>query len=843
MKEGEINMRTNHDRWTVFFGASLIVLFAHAYYIWRFTQGYLMVGFGDGLSQMLTFKQYILQQYTAGHFTYAQNFGFGGGIFAQLNYYYMTNIFVFPWFLIFLIWPFETTVHTWTWLLIPMSMLKQLAIFFAGYYFLRYFTNTKNAAFLGATLLILNPFFFKNQIMVDMLADVLFWVPLTLIGVEKIIRNQSARFFTISCALLLISNFYIAYIIVLIIVAYIMLRMCIRIDPYERPRFQQLKWYVCGGLLGVGISSFAFFPAASAFLETERPPYTAHIPLFEAPSNLLLASSTSLWIPVFLCVFLLLPLYHHVAFRLFAIISIVGTILYFSPMIGSIFNGFSAPNTRWTPIIILGYAGVTAIAVDQFAQLRKRHWLVSIGLTAVFIFTLSFLTHTLREPLIVLSFSWLMIAVFGYKTARISSVLLLLIYANMFQAQLFPKTKLSTTTFTHSEDFAGEEVRDMLHYLNDYVVDAETRIDFSKKFRENIPFIHDVNGFSMYSSIINGDVMYMYMRDLQIDTGRESVSRFRSLGDRTNLLSLFRTQYYMRDRHYKNVPYSYTPIKTSKHFTAYENHQLMPAFRVVDTFYNVHTLNTEPTLAREHAMLNGVITDKGSAPNPQVSPIQPLSIKITNGIKNGEFIQVPKKSPLGRLTLKLPKSKAKTLYVQMTVEPIAHTRPFKLRVNDYKTIRRPKGDRYATGYNALTIAIPATETIKIKLSKGEYKLTDVAVYAEHYDVLHKAVQTAQAAPIHWDNERATGTVRAKQGDMLVTPIPFEKGWHAYVNGKKVAIEKVNYAFIGLPLQKGQNNVVLRYKTPTWTVTVPLSIVSFGIWLLWTYRRTTKKLPS
>lgn len=836
-------MKTKHDRWTVFFGAVVIIFLAHAYYIWRFTQGYLMVGFGDGLSQMLTFKQYILQQYTTGHFTYAQNFGFGGGIFAQLNYYYMTNIFVFPWFIIFSIWPFETTVHTWTWLLIPMSMLKQLAIFFAGYYFLRYFTKTKSAGFLGATLLILNPFFFKNQIMVDILADVLFWVPLTLIGVEKIIRHQSARFFTMSCALLLVSNFYISYIIVLIIVAYIILRMCIRIDPHERPRLQQLKRYVCGGLLSVGISSFAFFPAATAFLETERPSYTQHIPLFEVPSNLLLASSTTLWIPIFLVVFLLLPLYHHVAFRLFAIMSIIGTILYFSPMIGSMFNGFSAPNTRWTPIVILGYAGVTAIAVDHFAQLRNRNWLVSIGLTAVFLFTLSFVTDTLREPLIVLSFSWLMIAVFSYKTARMSSILLLLIYANMFQAQLFPQTKLSTTTFTHSEDFAGEEVNDMLNYLNENVEDANTRIDFSKNFRENMPFTHDINGFSMYSSIINGDLMYMYMRDLQIDTGRESVSRYRALGDRTNLLSLFRTQYYMRDSSYKNVPYGYTPVKTSKHFTTYENHQLMPAFRVVNTFYNVHTLNTEPTLAREHAMLDGVITDDGNTPNPVVSAIQPLSMEMTNGIKRDDFIQVPKKSPLGRLTLKLPKSKAKTLYVQMTVEPIAHTRPFTLRVNDYKTVRRPQGNRYATGYNTLTIAIPATETVKIKLSKGEYKLTDLAVYAEHYDVLHKAVQTAQVAPIHWDNERATGTVRAKRGEMLVTPIPFEKGWHATVNGKKVAIEKVNYAFIGLPLQQGENDVELHYSPPTWTVTLPLSIISFGIWLWWSYRRATKKLPS
>lgn len=50
-----------------FVGALLLSIIGHGFYLWKWTQGYLMVGFGDGLSQMLFFKQFILEHYQQGN--------------------------------------------------------------------------------------------------------------------------------------------------------------------------------------------------------------------------------------------------------------------------------------------------------------------------------------------------------------------------------------------------------------------------------------------------------------------------------------------------------------------------------------------------------------------------------------------------------------------------------------------------------------------------------------------------------------------------------------------------------------------------------------------------------
>lgn len=78
--------------------------------------------------------------------------------------------------------------------------------------------------------------------------------------------------------------------------------------------------------------------------------------------------------------------------------------------------------------------------------------------------------------------------------------------------------------------------------------------------RNNTPIIYGFNGFSAYSSILNKDLLAFYWNDLSIDMGRESVSRYASLGDRANLYSLLYGKYYMTEKQTK--PASRTASKS-----------------------------------------------------------------------------------------------------------------------------------------------------------------------------------------------------------------------------------------------------------------------------------------
>ena len=74
-----------------------------------------------------------------------------------------------------------------------------------------------------------------------------------------------------------------------------------------------------------------------------------------------------------------------------------------------------------------------------------------------------------------------------------------------------------------------------------------------------------------------------------------------------------------------------------------------------------------------------------------------------------------------------------------------------------------------------------------------------------------------------------GTVDAKEEGYLITSIPYDKNFEVYVDGKIVGNEKVNTAFLGIPLEKGTHKLRIVYHAPGVKVGKMLSI--FGI-LLW-----------
>ncbi len=70
-----------------------------------------------------------------------------------------------------------------------------------------------------------------------------------------------------------------------------------------------------------------------------------------------------------------------------------------------------------------------------------------------------------------------------------------------------------------------------------------------------------------------------------------------------------------------------------------------------------------------------------------------------------------------------------------------------------------------------------------------------------------------------------GTVKIGDGEVLFTTIPYEKGWTAYVDGKKCEIISAQKAFISVMVPEGEHEVELCYKLPGFTVSICISIAA------------------
>lgn len=71
-----------------------------------------------------------------------------------------------------------------------------------------------------------------------------------------------------------------------------------------------------------------------------------------------------------------------------------------------------------------------------------------------------------------------------------------------------------------------------------------------------------------------------------------------------------------------------------------------------------------------------------------------------------------------------------------------------------------------------------------------------------------------------------GTVNIGKGELLFTTIPYEKGWTAYVDGKKCDVLSAQDTFIAVSVPEGKHEVELRYNLPGLAVSMCISIAAF-----------------
>lgn len=76
----------------------------------------------------------------------------------------------------------------------------------------------------------------------------------------------------------------------------------------------------------------------------------------------------------------------------------------------------------------------------------------------------------------------------------------------------------------------------------------------------------------------------------------------------------------------------------------------------------------------------------------------------------------------------------------------------------------------------------------------------------------QSVQAIQdkGADLSAKGRKATGTVTADKDQVLLTTIPYDKGWKAYVDGKKVPVKAFKKAFVSIPVTKGEHTIKFVY---------------------------------
>lgn len=859
-------MPKKHSLLMLFLSSLVVAVLAHLFFLKAWTENQYMVGPNDGLQQMVTFQKLLYEQFSSGNFFYNDQFGMGGGTYSQLAFYFSTSfVFYLEAVVVFLLQSVhlvgEADILFWAKAAVFSSIGRLTFILFITTLVFRYMKCHWLAAFTGACVYGLTVMYFRHVIYWEFFANAFLWIPLLVFGVEKIIREAKSAWLIAAIAITLFNNFYFAYINLIFMAIYVVCRGFVRFEENETNRSRQLQLYLGSGLLGFGISAVAFVPAVYGYFNNYRPSYRFPIEIVDFSDDILFQSTFLIVPALFLLFVFTFSLYKVRMFRLFALMSMVLIFLHFSPLVASAFNGFSAPRYRWEYLIAFTMGGAVSAGLTHFNKVNHKKFLISIlmvilvylivgyldpklhffsipavGILLTVLFTIGFLFFLIDKQ----NKAWRLFMLGGI-------VMILVIMANMYQYAIFEKGSVNKVSkdYLVNEKYGGQEQRKLLRKVKRRDPSSFYRIDWKVGYLNNTPIVQDFHGFSAYSSILNEDLLFFYYNDLKVDMGRESVSRYSTLGNRANLYSLLQGKYMMRKKgNTDDIPYGFKKILASKNYAVFENTNLLPFIRTTDQIFAEKDLAHAPALQREHAMLKGAIVENPKTANGKVHDVSNIidkaSIETVGATLKNHKLTVTEKEGGIDLVINEPHPDTKDYYVSFHLENLAKSQGFALKVNDYRTTRKHNQSVYKTYIDDLTIRVKKEGKISIRVPKGHYILKDLALYKENYQMLAAAKrQTAKRAEMNWDGNKLTATYNNKNNDRyMMLPIPYERGWEVRVNGEKQPLKKVNYAFVGFPIMEGMNHIKLVYYPPFFRITLISTIVSLLLAILFV-RRTRK----
>lgn len=119
-------------------------------------------------------------------------------------------------------------------------------------------------------------------------------------------------------------------------------------------------------------------------------------------------------------------------------------------------------------------------------------------------------------------------------------------------------------------------------------------------------------------------------------------------------------------------------------------------------------------------------------------------------------------------------------------------------------------------------------TAKDERTSGDFKMMIYAMNNEGFKNAYNALADEQLNITQFSDARIKGTITANSDGVLYLSMPYEKGWHVYVDGKEVPTCKVMQAMMGAKIKAGKHDIELRYSPEGF---VPGLIISISALLL------------
>lgn len=792
-------------------------------------------------SQYINFYAYMRRVLTEGEgLVYSWTKGMGGNMLGLIAFYLSS-----PFTLLIALFPKENITDAV--LFIELLKLGLCGVTFS--IFFRYqFKRGGLTAILFSMTYALMSYTMAYSLCVKWL-DAVLWLPVILIGVEKLLRDNKYLLFVISYAIMLFSNFYTCYMITIFVAAYFTYRyVCLNKTFEWRVYFKKLLPLIGCGLFCVCLCGVLILPTFDALFlgKVGNANYVApgffNTNIAQLPKRLFIGqydSLTNSGVPSIFCGTLVTILCVYYFFnrsipkreRIASgwMLAFFG-VSFCVKAVDMVWHTFAYPN--WFPY---RYAFtfcffVIYLAARSFLKIKwmKRNFklLLSGGLLSVMMAAAAWLVATdavlPHINLVVLTFVMVVlftaVLIIGWET-RITGHLFcgMLILLSGFEllTNCFASIQGLDKQFRYQDYNRYSTTMQTVDRLTERIEQIDNspfyRIDTPNQRTDNDSSYVGYRGVTHYSSFFN--------RGLNTFTQRMGLSQeyFKCRYNGANLpMDDFLGVKYIYSK--KPLNDLYEPVLKEGDYTVYQNpNALSVGFMAKETASNA-IAPSDDYLDNQSQFFENVT---GREFYERIS-IQ----RLTKGTESlCEFI-VPDDRPIyfacsDRLSYI---ADTITLYV------------------DGQLIRYPYADDYKRMIYIGRFRPGQMVTVRVQCSSKAKMF--------FYTFNEAAFQEATAAMNQLSVEvlehtRVTGTITATEEEpLLFTTIPYDKGWKLLVDGKDTEVMKLQDAFIGAKLSPGEHEITLIYHAPLLRIGMCLTVgallvLAVAVPAVW-YRRRLKQ---
>jgi len=874
--ENNINLKIKKDKtyitYTILFGVISFFVFVvfiiyNKSFIWE----------GDGIKQHFTilydFNQIVRNISSNGIPMLSWNIGLGLDVIGQYSYYVIGDPFAY----ISLLFPMDK-------LEVAYNFLVLLRIYCVGLVFIAYCKYTKKEKFntlLGAIIYTFCGFVLYAGVRHPYFTNAAIFLPLTLLGIEKLLKENKKIFLIFIIFLSTISNYYFFYMITVISIIYGVIKYIFEYNQGLKEFFKKIGSAMLCYIIGILMASIIFIPTVYAFLSSTRTDTEQATTYISGYYEYLFIGISSMrfknWsvIGVSSIVILMLPILFtrlkDKEVRSYLALFVVTTIMLLLPQIASMMNGFSFPSNRWvfaysfilSYIVILGFD--SKLSYSKKEKICMFIGLIVYSIIGIFVTDLKIKKNLDYYAACVISYLIFIIILYKYrkeksvKFAKKSIMILVIINIFILSAALYyPKGKEYVDEFIESgtveENCATvngkiENFKEAIEYIqaNDKSFYRITKKDTTY---ENLSIIYDYNPTQLYLSLGNGNV-YNLSNDLE-DNSYSHTKCVNGSDRRTKFTTLLSNKYFVCDKDdSRYVPYGYTLYHKIGNTLIYINENYLPVGIIYDSYITKEQYeNLTPLEKADSLITTAMIEDKKNtniSNNKTIRIDDPIRLKytVTENKINNNTINITKDN--GSIELIIDDIPA-NYELYLGIDNLKYTSgtnrtDFKITAKiDGITNSEDVKDFISSAYYMnnpdflMNLGITKENqdnSLKLTFSKkGIYtfeSLKILAVSMQKYEEKINKLNTNAMQNISYGDNYISGTINSNNNGILQITTSYSDGWKAYVDGKETKVFKVNEAFIGINVEAGKHIVEFKYQTPYLKIGIVFSVIGILVY--------------